>query len=86
MKAFGLVEVCAVRRIMTSTMKLLNVNSTNGKAEVDVTPLLLLMSITFKRCLTRLTIHKRRYMRNRGIPKTLPSSGDEHHLWQMSPS
>jgi len=42
----------------------LNVNSSNGKAEVDVTSLL------------KSTNHKRRYMINRGISKKLRSSGD----------
>ena len=52
-------------------------NSTNGDAEVDLTSLLLLTSVTFSCQLTRSTDNKRR-MISRGFRKPLHSSGDEH--------
>ena len=56
----------------------LNVNYTNGKAEVDVTSLLLMIFVTFSHNLSRSTNHIRRYMVNRIIPKKLRSSSNEH--------
>jgi len=60
-------------------IKVCSVNPTNGKAEVDVSSLLLLTSDTFSRDLTRSTNHKRRYMINGGFLKILRLSGKADH-------
>jgi len=60
-------------------VKSLNVNSTIGKAEVDVPSLLLMTFVTFSHNLSRSTNHIRRYMVNINIPKKLRSSSNEHH-------
>jgi len=52
---------------MVLDVNLRNVNWKNGKAEVDVTSLLLLKSVMFSHHLTRWTNHKCHYMINRGM-------------------